>query len=162
MKKYLLIVLVLLMVLFSLFGCNNSNKTSATTSGGSASVESVNTEGQILTEKYYDYFNKLKNFAVFLNKSEDEVLVEINLSSFAVCNMPNVIYPEGNTKDEYNAFTKKYFGKEISTFNNGVTLVLETGKVITTGWTCKNTTKLVLKSIDKKLNGSKTAEFYVK
>lgn len=113
-------------------------------------------------EKYYDYFRDHNQIVVLLNYPYNEKgFTDDAMAAYAILSMDNYNYEKGNTKEEYNAITEKYFGKKIKNFNNGITKIIKgTDLVSAVGFSFDSRVFMILKSLGAESNGIKTAEFY--
>lgn len=108
---------------------------------------------------YYQMFRNDTAFKVLGSKSGD--LTDDQMATYAVLKMDNYSYQDGNTKEEYNAITQKYFGRDIQNFNNGSTETIPgTDKIRATGWSYDNGVYIIAKDIWDNGNGSMTGDFY--
>lgn len=70
-------------------------------------------------EKYYDYFMSNNQIVVLLAFSNnDGSFTDDALAGFVILSLVGYDYDNGNTKEEYNTITEKYFGTRIQNFNN--------------------------------------------
>jgi len=110
-------------------------------------------------EKYYDYFRANDQIRVFFDGENS--FTDYTLATFAIMSLDNYSYENGNTKEEYDAVTEKYFGRKIKDFNNGASEIIPgTEMVRATGWSYDSSAYMVLRSLVEEPDGSKTAEFY--
>lgn len=109
---------------------------------------------------YYQMFRNDGAFKVLGSASGD--FTDNQLATYAVLKMGNYSYEDGNTKEEYNAITQKYFGRDIKNFDNGATeTVPGTDKIRATGWSYDNSVYVIAKDIWwNNGDGSITGDFY--
>ena len=110
------------------------------------------------TEKYYDYFSENQAFRVLLEQYDID---DSSMSYFAALSLDKPDFENGNSKEEYNVITEKYFGRKIENYNNSA--VYEeagTGKIKPTGWSYDNSVYMILKSLMSYENNRKVAVFY--
>lgn len=113
-----------------------------------------------ILEKYYDYIRNNNQIVVLLGNNKDG-FTDNQLAAYAIMSFDNYDYEKGNSKEEFDAITEKYFGRKIKNFNNGSSEVIpETNKIRATGWSFDSNVFMVLKSLIDEADGSKTAEFY--
>lgn len=113
-------------------------------------------------EKYYDYFAASRHPIFNFNSEVDDEILDDNLMFFAILNLPNYSYEQGNTKEEIDAVLIKYFGR---TVNNYVTAFSEyvpgTDRIRATGWDFHGGNCLVLTELKEEDDGSLTGRFDV-
>jgi beta-lactamase regulating signal transducer with metallopeptidase domain len=118
----------------------------------------------ILTDRpemkwFYQMFKNDAAFKVLGSKSGD--ITDNQMATYAISKMDNYSYENGNTKEEYNAITQKYFGRNIKNFNNGATeTILGTDKIRATGWSYDNGMYVIVKDVYGNGDGSTTGDFY--
>lgn len=108
---------------------------------------------------YYQMFRNDSAFRVLGSSSGD--FTDDQLATYAVLKMGDKAHGDGNTKEEFNAITQKYFGRDISNFENGSTETIPgTDKVRATGWSYDNSMFVIAKDIWNNEDGSMTGDFY--
>ena len=109
-------------------------------------------------EKYYDYFLENNQIVTLL----DEGITDDSMAAYAVFSLKNRDFQNGNSKEEYDDITEKYFGRKIKEFNNSKTYIDSNTKLIKpTGWSFDSSVFMVLKNLNKEENGTITADFYL-
>lgn len=114
------------------------------------------------------YFNLFRadtafNTLINLPKNDDRPFSDAALAAYAVFRMgEDYSYEKGNTKEEYDAVTQKYFGMKITNFDNGMTeFIPGTDRIRATGWSFNSSVFMVLKSaVTDNQDGTSTADFY--
>lgn len=128
-------------------GLPNSNKTTET-----AFDETL--------ERYYDYFDEHQEIIPLLESNESG-FTDALLATSAIMRFSEYNGDDGITREELNAITRKYFGREIQNFRNGRTEIdPQTGQIIVAGFSYDSHLHMVLKSLKDNGDGTKTAEFY--
>lgn len=108
---------------------------------------------------FYQIFRNDAAFKVLGSKSG--TITDDQMATYAIIKMDNFSSQYGNTKEEYNAITQKYFGRNIKNFNNGSTeIVPGTDKIRATGWSYDNGMYVLVKDLKGNSDGSTTGEFY--
>ncbi len=124
----------------------------------------VQSYNQIMTDRpemkwYYQMFRNDAAFKVLGSTSGD--ITDDQMATYAVLKMADYSYEDGNTKEEYNAITQKYFGRDIKNFDNGVTETIPgTDKIRATGWSYDNGVYVLAKDVWDNGDGSMTGDFY--
>lgn len=108
---------------------------------------------------YYQMFRNDSAFKVLGSKSGS--ITDDQMATYAIMKMDNYSYENGNTKEEYNAITQKYFGRNIKNFNNGVTKTIPgTDKIWANGFSYDNGMHVLVKDVRDNSDGSMTGDFY--
>ena len=108
---------------------------------------------------YYQMFRNDTAFKVLGSTTGD--FNDDQMATYAILKMDHYSYENGNTKEEYNAITQKYFGRDIKNFNNGATETIPgTGKIRATGWSYDNGVYVIVKDVWDNGDGSMTGDFY--
>ncbi len=108
---------------------------------------------------YYQMFRNDTAFKVL--GSESGNFDDSQLATYAVLKIDTYSYEDGNTKEEYNAITQRYFGRNIKNFNNGSTEIIPgTDIVRATGWSYDNSMFVIAKDIWDNGDGTMTGDFY--
>ncbi|HOJ10907.1 MAG TPA: M56 family metallopeptidase [Clostridiales bacterium] len=109
---------------------------------------------------YYQMFRNDTAFKVLGSTSGD--FTDDQMATYAILKMAHhYSYENGNTKEEYNAITQKYFGRDIKNFNNGSTEIIPgTDKIRATGWSYNSSMYVIVKDIWDNGDGSMTGDFY--
>ncbi|MDD2212247.1 MAG: hypothetical protein PHV56_04670 [Clostridia bacterium] len=173
MKKYLLSVFIAIVLIFTLIGCSKDVTDKPTVSTKPQQEKSepiVNEKNQIATdstnkieldetvEKYYNYFRNNQQIVALLDQNG---LTDDKLAAFAIMSFDDYDYEKGNTKEEYDVVTEKYFGRKIKNFNNGMSEIIPgTNMVRATGWSFDSGVYMILKSYKEEPSGIKNVEFY--
>lgn len=111
------------------------------------------------SEKYYDYFWKNNQIVTLLGDSSENSINDDTMAAFATLILPDI--QNGNSREEYDEITEKYFGRKIKDFNNSKTYIdTKTNLIKPTGWSFDSTVFMVLKNLVKNENGTITADFY--
>lgn len=115
------------------------------------------------SEWYFDLFHKDPAFKMLVNFQDESS--DARMAAYAICRMGRMgdySYEEGNTKEEYDVITEKYFGKKITNFDNGASeFIPGTDRIRATGWSFNGSIFMVLKSdITQNPDGTQTADFY--
>ena len=84
------------------------------------------------------------------------------MATYAILRMgESYSYENGNSREEYNAITQKYFGRNIQNFDNGATETIPgTDRIRATGWSFDSTTLVLPKDIRDNGDGTLTGDFY--
>lgn len=112
---------------------------------------------------YYEMFRKDRAFKVLGSDTGD--FSDDQLATYAILKLIELdaynYRDSGYTKDELNAITQKYFGRNIKNFNNGMTEVIPgTDLVRATGWSFDNNIYMLAKDIWDNGDGTMTGDFY--
>lgn len=108
---------------------------------------------------YYQMFRNDTAFKVLGSKSGD--ITDDQMATYAIFKMDDYSYQDGNTKEEYNTITQKYFGRDIKNFNNGSTEIIPgADKIRATGWSYDSSMYVIVKDIWDNGDGSMTGDFY--
>lgn len=109
-------------------------------------------------ERYYDYFRENQAFRVLLG---DNGIESESMALFAALSLDKLDFENGNSKEEYDEVTEKYFGRRLESYNNsGIKEDVYTGKVKPTGWSFDNSVYMVLKSLESGVDNRKVGVFY--
>jgi hypothetical protein len=108
---------------------------------------------------YYQMFKNDTAFKVLGSESGD--ITDAQMATYAILKMGNYSYEKGNTKEEYNAITQKYFGRDIKSFDNGVTKTTPgTDKIRANGFSYDSSMYVIAKEVSANRDGSMTGDFY--
>lgn len=109
---------------------------------------------------FFDYLLADSGFKVL--GGEDGRITDGQMAIYAIGKMNNYSYENGNTKEEYNVITQKYFGRNIEKFTgNGATKIIPgTDRIRATGWSFNSSMFAILKSLSRSSGGVYTGEFY--
>lgn len=114
--------------------------------------------------KYYQYFNqhnsRIRPIFAYTGKLDKDT--ENNLMTFAIMNLNNYSYEEGNSKEEIDEVLKKYFGQTVKNYQTAATEYLPgTQKIRAVGWSFHGALRLVLTKLVPEEDGSLTGFFDV-
>ena len=109
---------------------------------------------------FYDVFAKDSGLIVLLD-SETDGISDDEMSAYAIYKLQPFNMEQGNSIEEYNVITKRYFDNKITNFENSKTTVdKETGMIKATGWSYDASAHMVLKSTaNMNSSAEQTAEF---
>lgn len=109
---------------------------------------------------FYDVFAKDSGLIILLDNETDGISDD-EMSAYSISKLQPFNMEQGNSIEEYNVITKKYFNKEITNFENSKTTVdKETGMIKATGWSYDASAHMVLKSTaNMNSSAEQTADF---
>lgn len=112
--------------------------------------------------KYYEYFAKHgSRIHPLFNYSADKA-DDMNLMVFAIINMQDYSYDNGNTREEIDAVLTKFFGRSVQNYVTGMTeYVPGTDRIRATGWGVDGSNRLVLTKLLTHGDGNFTGYFDV-
>jgi len=116
-------------------------------------------------ERYYNYVNDNPQIIMlFEHPAGATGFTDGEMAAFSILLMGKLGYADftnGNSKEEFDKITEKYFGKKIENFDNSKSYIIpETGMIAPTGWD-SGKMYMVLKSFTETPDGVKTAVFYM-
>jgi len=128
-------------------------------SGEPVFVSHVMTERPLM-KWYYQMFRNDPGFLVLGSASGE--ISDHQMATYAILRMgESYSYENGNSREEYNAITQKYFGRNIQNFDNGATETIPgTDRIRATGWSFDSTTLVLPKDIRDNGDGTLTGDFY--
>lgn len=110
-------------------------------------------------EEYFDYFYENNEIITLLECNEE--FSDSQMAAFAVLSLKNPNFENGNSKEEFDDITEKYFGRKIENFNNSMTYIdSKSGLIKPTGWSFDSTVYMSLIDLIENEDGTKTADFY--
>jgi len=113
----------------------------------------------------YDYFSSENGFVVLIDPLTNvldeptEQMSDAQLTAFACYHIP--WKPEGATREDFNEVARKYFGREIENFDNGITFPAKDGSDQLDGvsFSFDSSVYMLLKSLTEE-NGVYSGTFY--
>lgn len=157
--KYAVLLIVVLLAV-GLAACT-SDSSNISSNGNGNDDKQLSIES--LRERYYLYFKEHSRHVnpLFSFPDSDENRLNSNLMTFAIMNVDNYSYENGNAKSEIDALLIKYFGHTVTSYNTNSSEVMPSGCVRATGWSYHGANRLVLTKLTDNTDGSYTGHFDV-